>query len=230
MMVQALKWDSRFFNLKIGKINNLSQAPLTDELQKYDLVYIESLNAGKLNKKLAAHFHIVFTDKKTIYLKSVDKNPEKPDKNISTYPFKTANKKLTDIAVQSGAYSRFKLDTHFKKDDYKKLYIKWIHNSVAKKSADAVLIYGPAKNPEGFITLIYKDKLAQIGLIAVDAASQNKGIGKALINAAEYFALKKRITTLQVITQTENRNACKFYEKRGFKKDAIIYTHHHWNK
>lgn len=232
MIVQPLKWDSKFFNLTIGKIDaaeKLNQLS-SESIKEYDLIYIEQLNTNKIKKEYSKLFNIQFTDKKTIYLKKLDKKPDKIDSNIQEYSLKTANKKIIDIAIQSGGFSRFKLDNNFEQDQYKKLYEKWIKNSVTKKSADLVLVYGDVKKPMGFITLIYKKQFVQIGLIAVDAELQNNGIGKALINAAEYFALKKRIPKLQVITQSENKNACLFYEKRGFQKDAIIYTHHHWKK
>lgn len=230
MTLQPLKWDSKFFNLKIGKITDVEQPLSAQEIKEYDLIYIEQLNDKKIKKKSATLFNIEYTDKKINYLKTLKKGTPQVHGNIKEYHFKTANKKLTDLAIQSGVYSRFKLDSQFSDEWYKKLYIQWIKNSVKKKSADVVLVYGDVKKPEGFITLLFKGQLAQIGLIAVDAEHQNKGIGKALIGAAEYFAEKNNCTKLQVITQSENKNACHFYEKRGFKKESIIYTHHHWNK
>ena len=113
---------------------------------------------------------------------------------------------------------------------YKKLYSVWIKNSVEKKSADIVLIYGTIQNPLCFITVVLKNETAYIGLLAVSESHQNKGIGKALIEAAGNFALKNNLFKLQVITQSENTNACAFYKKNGFKKDTVIYTYHHWNK
>ena len=64
----------------------------------------------------------------------------------------------------------------------------------------------------------------------MDIASQNKGIGKSLINAAEHFGMEENCSKLQIITQAANKIACHFYENCGFKKNALIYTHHHWNK
>lgn len=228
MALHPLKWDSTFFNLKIGKISDIESLPSAQEIKEYDLIYIEQLNDKKIKKKAAALFNIDYTDKKINFLKILKKDTQEPDKNIKEYNSKTANKKLIDLAIQSGVFSRFKLDSHFSDEGYKKLYIQWIKNSVKKKSADLVLVYGDARKPEGFITLLFKEQLAQIGLIAVDSEHQKKGIGKALISAVEYYAKKNNCTKLQVVTQAENKNACHFYEKRGFKNESVIYTHHHW--
>ena len=80
------------------------------------------------------------------------------DSEVHMYTNKTTNKKLTDLALLSGAYSRFKLDTNFKKKSYEHLYAKWIENSVNKKIAFCVLIVGDEKNPDGFITVQKKRK------------------------------------------------------------------------
>ncbi len=231
MMIEPLKWDSKFFNLKIGKITDDNQQvlPSSSDIKRYDLIYVEKLDKKNLDKKFIRLLNINFTDEKKIYLKTLeDKNPA--DKNINEYILKTANKKITELAIQSGAYSRFKLDLNFAKDHYKKLYVKWIKNSVEKKSANVVFVYGDVKNPLGFITLVFKEEMVQVGLIAVGYEDQKKGIGKALLSAAENFALKNNFTKLQVVTQSENKNACRFYEKCGFEKKAVIYTHHHWDK
>lgn len=232
-LILPLKWDSDFFNLNIGKINNVAAShKITKKmLDKYNLIYIEHPNKKKCTELLNSdQFNITFTDQKTIYQKKIKGEPTLLNEKVSIYPLKSASKQLIALSIQAGSFSRFKLDENFKKDRYKKLYTQWIKNSVQKKSADILLVYGDYKNPQGFITLIFKDNLVQIGLIAVDNLEQNKGIGKDLIQAAEFFAKKNNFNTLQVITQTINENACMFYEKQGFKKQVLIYTHHHWKK
>ncbi len=47
-----------------------------------------------------------------------------------------------------------------------------------------------------------------------------QGIGKALIEAAGNFALKNNFFKLQVITQSENTNACAFYKKWRSSRQA----------
>lgn len=231
MNLKPLPWDSTFFNLKIGKICDTDINPDFCELdiKYYDLIYIEKLKIKKLNKELSKIINPSYIDKKDIYIKTIGFESEK-DPKVKPYQLNTPNSALIKLAIQSAAFSRFKLDKNFKNDLYKKLYSIWIKNSVEKKSADIVLIYGTIQNPLGFITVVLKNETAYIGLLAVSESHQNKGIGKALIEAAGNFALKNNLFKLHVITQSENTNACAFYKKNGFKKDSVIYTYHHWNK
>lgn len=228
MNIAPLKWDSDFFNLKIGKISNVEFAviPALEEVRLYDLIYIEETEKTNSNNSLE---QIKFTDKKIIYSKILKDIPVLSSE-ISEYTSTEINDKLLDLAIQSGAFSRFKLDIKFEANAYKKLYKQWIINSVTKQSADMVLVYGDSKNPKGFITLVFKPTFAQIGLIAVDANEQHQGIGKALINAAAAYASQNNFTNLQVITQAINKDACLFYERCGFNKENEIHTHHYWNK
>jgi dTDP-4-amino-4,6-dideoxy-D-galactose acyltransferase len=229
MAIEELKWDSSFFKLKIGilKTENHLVDFLEADINSFDLIYIEEKKNNKLPKQFLSKFNITYTDEKITYVKKVKKNTAL-DQKINQYLLPVANKKLIELSIQSGAFSRFKLDNHFKLTQYKKFYTTWIKNSVQHKIADKLLVYGDIHSPSGFITIIYKNNFAQIGLIAVDTNCQNSGIGTTLISAAEYFAFKHNFTTLQVVTQAANKNACSFYEKYGFKKREIIYTHHHW--
>lgn len=232
-IIQALTWDSDFFQLRIGKIDELSklQSITAAAINLFDLIYIEQ-TAQNLDTFLEnqTNFNITYTDIKTIYRKQLLHNVTSADKQITVYPFATTNDALINLSIQAGAFSRFKLDPNFGATSYKNLYRQWIENAVQKVSADIVLVYGDIQYPKGFITLVFKENLAKVGLIAVDQQHQNEGIGKALMEAAEYFAIKNNFTTLEIITQTENKNACAFYERIGCHQTNILYTHHHWKK
>lgn len=231
MSILPLKWDSSFLKLNVDKLVEptrlISLAP--EAIAKYDVIYIENNHSKKLPKAIKSLFHIEYTDHKIIYSKKVVAQ-NMLNTNVQPYSSSFASKKMIELAIQSGAYSRFKLDSKFDSNVYKKLYTKWIRNSVALKTANIVLVYGNVKNPLGFITIVGQEKKARIGLIAVDETKQNAGIGRALIIAAENFALHNNFTTLQVITQSKNKIACTFYEKCGFKKESEIITYHHWKQ
>ncbi len=200
--------------------------PFLPNIKQFDLIYIEETAKNKSSKIIEK---ISFTDKKITYKKRLNKI-EIESNEIVEYTSKRVNKNLLLLAIQSASFSRFKLDEKFKKQSYKKLYSQWIKNSVIKKSADIILVYGKKREPKGFITLVFKSTYAQIGLIAVGVDAQNQGIGKALINAAANYATKNNFTTLHVVTQSINKEACIFYERCGFKKQKEFYTHHYWNK
>jgi dTDP-4-amino-4,6-dideoxy-D-galactose acyltransferase len=230
MRIKTVKWDSDFFKLKIGKLetDDFSITDFETEKNKFDLIYIQSAT-DSLEYLEALSFSSLFEDRKLIYTKQINISAQ-ADENISIYKNKTANKNLIRLALLSGAYSRFKLDSNFKKKSYEHLYTKWIENSVNKKMAFCVLIYGDEKNPDGFISIQKKGNEAQVGLFTVNDNARNKGIGKKLLEAAEYYAQKHNFDTLNITTQASNKPACMLYEKCGFTVKSSINTFHYWNK
>jgi GNAT superfamily N-acetyltransferase len=60
----------------------------------------------------------------------------------------------------------------------------------------------------------------------VDANQRKKGIGKALLNHAKQFCIKKRYKGLALETATDNP-AQKLYEQLDWKKDTEVY-HYFW--
>lgn len=230
MLIKTVKWDSSFFGIKIGRIDiaDFTLPAFEKAKNKFGLIYIQDLDGN------SEHFETVkslahFEDKKIIYSKKIIKTTL-PDEGVAVYNSKTANKNLVNLALLSGSYSRFKLDSNFKKKDFEQLYKKWIEKSVAKKIAFCVLISGNEKNPDGFITIQKNGDDAQVGLFAVNDNARNKGIGKKLIAAAEYIAQINNFDTLKIATQASNKPACKLYEKCGYTIQSNINTFHYWNK
>lgn len=230
MYIKTLKWDSDFFKLKIGKIEtaDFTINDFENEKNKFDLIYIQAPNKQTESFESIASF-AQFEDKKLIYTKKISQTVQ-PDEKITVYKDKTANKNLIRLALLSGAYSRFKLDSNFKKRSYEHLYAKWIENSVNKKMAFCVLVYGDEKNPDGFISIQKKGDEAQVGLFTVNDNARNRGIGKKLLEAAEYYTQKHNFDTLNIATQASNKPACMLYEKCGFTVKSSINTFHYWNK
>ncbi len=57
--------------------------------------------------------------------------------------------------------------------------------------------------------------------LSVAKSSQRQGIGKALMQEAENWAKKKKITDLTVMVYSFNKQAIKFYEKNGYGSYSI---------
>jgi dTDP-4-amino-4,6-dideoxy-D-galactose acyltransferase len=230
MLIKPVRWDSVFFGLKIGRITstNFDRDLFEKEKNKFDLIYIQHISPILLQDHPPVE-GVQFEDRKITYSKTVEDIPLLPA-GISLFTGKAPNKQLVELALQSGEFSRFRLDLNFKKKSYEHLYTKWIQNSANKKLAFCILIYGDISNPDGFITLQRKGDTAHVGLFAVSKQARNKGIGKKLMLAAEHIAHKYHFKQLNVITQSDNKLACRLYERCGFMADSVIFTYHYWNK
>ncbi len=226
-----LEWDSKFFNKRIAFIDGFkaTDTQISKEVDKFlqcntDCIYLYTRRSVNLPE-----YDIVLVDKKRFYV--LDK-PEYKELSYHPYisqPVYTGEpSELYDLALQSGEHSRFKIDPHFSEDEFSSLYKKWVDNSVKEGFADFVLV---ALNPEpqGFITAkIHKDRVS-IGLFATDKNHRGKGIGSWLIQEIINVASERRLK-VEVVTQADNKTACEFYERRGFKKVDEQYVYHIWSK
>jgi dTDP-4-amino-4,6-dideoxy-D-galactose acyltransferase len=143
---------------------------------------------------------------------------------------------LEQLALQSGAYSRFRLDTRFDAAVFVRLYQQWLRKSLAHELAREVFVYHPpgtgntsvAQAPLGLMTLDAQPGRASIGLVAVDAGARRQGIGRALVQAAKQRAAFWQLSQIQVVTQLDNREACQFYQRCGFRQEAVEHIYHLW--
>ncbi|MDP4285617.1 MAG: GNAT family N-acetyltransferase [Bacteroidota bacterium] len=235
-IIKKLEWDSDFFNINICRINNNISShedlkKVIKELKKYDidLGYYSSVQPLKELNHNSEPYDITFVDKKVTYLKEI-KNKHQIQYSITAYMGEYPNDMLINLAIQSGIYSRFNIDSRISRVKYEELYRQWIVNSVNKKFAKEVLVCYGNDSILGFITVGEKNLIADIGLIAVDANYRGKGIGKSLIYAAENWFIQHNYKQVQVITQTDNLSACKLYENCGYMKNKIEYFYHLWKK
>lgn len=234
--IDILNWDSNFFNNKICRINGsitnvdeLSNILIELSKQDIDLAYYSSPFALGGHLLISKLYSINLVDRKTTYVKKI--NQDAPFHNsVIKYASKYPNQKLLDLSVQSGVYSRFKVDNKIGRSKYEELYKEWITNSVNKKIAKEVLVY-LQNEIAGFVTLGEKNSRADIGIIAVDEHYRGKGIGKGLMLSAEkWFANYSNFTQIQVVTQGDNAPACKLFESCGYKVDKVDFFYHLWRK
>ena len=177
MSINKLDWDSNFFGYTIGRVD--VKNPKAFDFPKfkknaaaYKLVYlfadqkIESSKVQLVDSKLTfskqlEHANLDETNEVSIFTKGKDDF-----------------EKIAKLALQSGKYSRFKIDSNFKNNEYELLYKKWIRNSIYEEKALEVAIFKDNKEILGFLTLEKKnDSLCDIGLVAVDQNARGKKIG-----------------------------------------------------
>jgi len=230
MLINKLSWDSDFFGYPIGIIS-LSENESLDEAilykSSYKLIYISSKNelANFANK--IRHVDTKITFKKNILNQNYDLGNSichSFDSNIHDYS------QLKILALESGKYSRFKLDRNFRNGEFEKLYTKWLDESIKKKIAREVFVYTKNNDVVGFITVGKKTSiLYDIGLISVSPNYQGQGIGSILIKNAEVYASLQNAHDMQVVTQEQNSNGVNLYIKNGYRVDTKVFIYHYWD-
>lgn len=222
-----LKWDSNFFGFGVAKIdvrdsNDLLVASEIERLQKEGtkLIYIFSERLISL-----AGYNALLVDQKRSYLLSNPsfKTSKRTISSVTQHP-----EQLYELAWQAGEYSRYKVDPMISDDDFKRLYRRWVDNSVNGQLADYVLACKEDEIYSGFITAKVKDHAISIGLIATDSKYRGKGIGNTLIQEIKNLAYNKNLA-VEVTTQANNITACAFYEHNGFRIGHQEYIYHVWS-
>ncbi len=231
-----LEWDTRFFGYSVAKINlnhegieKINNLFNQIAIEKIHLTYIfvspdDSEIIGFLEKKRCA-----LVDQKTTFSKKAENRLIK-NNEIFEFRKKTPTVKLKKLALLAGQYSRFQNDENFKNNEYERLYIEWLNNSLLKKLAKKTFIAKRMQETIGFTTLNYQNNYAEIGLIAVDRKFQGMGVGSDLIYKTENEAVEIGFNELRVVTQLNNKAACRLYEKCDFTKKEVTNIFHFWQQ
>lgn len=228
-----LDWDSHFFGKKIGRIDVTDDyISLVENIEKvfqqqYDLIYVFENNSTDIPSEILTKFNGKLVDRKITYTAQIEDLRTKSTVEIKEFGSLDSSS-LYDLAYLSGNHSRFRLDKGLGIENFKRLYREWINKSVSHQIAKKVFVYEDNGQIKGMITLGIKEKVANIGLIAVDETLQGKGVGMSLIDACVKYCKTETIATLDVPTQLDNTKACRFYEKCGFTEKSVQNIYHFW--
>jgi dTDP-4-amino-4,6-dideoxy-D-galactose acyltransferase len=232
-----LAWDSAHFGFPVARLSAAATpAELVDALAElrsvaYRLAYW-SVPTGDVERVAAARRaggHLA--DEKLTYVRPLG-GGEPPSSHaryaVERFVGDRPDAALMRLAILSGEYSRFRRDPSFPGELADMLYTRWIERSVGGEIADEVLVARDLGIIVGMITLGRAGERGDIGLVAVDPAAQGKGLGRLLVTeAGRRFAAAGR-TAAQVVTQGENRAACRLYESCGYSIERSETVFHFW--
>lgn len=230
--VSLADWDTEFFGYPVARVELKNPTPgelenVEEKLSELNIRFASifcSLKDEAANHWAADRGELL--DVKTTYIIDVQSWPE--DVEIQEVTKADFSPELLSLALQSGQYSRFRLDPHLLKDEFARMYEVWLKRSLAHEIAFTVMTIWRENRPVGLLTLGEKNDRADIGLLAVDQEMRGQGIGKQLLRAAHHRAQIKGFTTLQVVTQGRNTPACAFYESQGFQQEVVENVYHLW--
>jgi len=228
--VRPLEWDSDFFGFKIGRADistdeaGLSLVDIKQNLQsRFELLYVFGNSDVSFHESNAN-----LIDRKVVF--SLDNPPCcETNENVMIWPTQFGlTEELLELALESGKYSRFRLDDRFPKGSYERLYTCWIEKSVNHSIATEVFCYMIEGKPRGLVTIDIKEGIGIIGLVAMHKSFQHRGIGTSLMRHVIHYAHEKQCEKLLVATQLDNEPACHLYKKCGMVIDSITKIWHWW--
>ncbi len=147
--------------------------------------------------------------------------PVEPAKHDEVY-------ELQDIAKGALLFSRFN-DIVFPVDARARVYAEWLTKAVRGEFDDICLVTRNNSELSGFITCrIDYGNVCRVGLVAVKNGYRNKGIGKALLQAVEKFAVDSDCRYMNITTQYSNKSAISFYASSGYIL-SYVYLWLYWS-
>jgi dTDP-4-amino-4,6-dideoxy-D-galactose acyltransferase len=135
---------------------------------------------------------------------------------------------IEGLAIESGEYSRFSVDTNLPREKFVDLYKIWINRSLSKEIASEVLVIREEDRVVGMVTLDDKNGRGEIDLIAVNRNCRRKKYGEKLVRAAQHWFLANGFEFGEVVTQGANIPAIKLFKKCGYSIESIKYFYHFW--
>lgn len=226
MKIKNLEWDSRFFQKKIGLIEGGEEIKSFSDIETFELLYVKQ-NEDKYIE--IDNFIQTYIETKVIFSKKTSQNNLAPNSFIfSAVNTIIEKEQIYKLALESGKFSRFKLDDKFEDHEFEALYKTWVDNSFSKEFANAILVYKEKNIIRGFITYKIMHGYATIGLLAVCNENQGKGIGSKLLEAVENELNNMQIKELRIPTQLQNEQACFFYTKLGYRIIVKTIIKHYW--
>jgi dTDP-4-amino-4,6-dideoxy-D-galactose acyltransferase len=235
--IQKVEWDSNFFGFPIGELNvNTSSADLAKAIDYgrelgIKLLYIRLNNWDSEFHEKIVERNGIQVDTKVTYEKEVSTVIGQANIQIEEINDITCiSRQLLDIVFQTGKFSRFNLDKSFGRENFESLYSLWLTRSVSGELADKVYLHRSENCINGYTTLKVNNKTGQIILIGVDESQRGKGMGYQLLLSAEQYFSERNCNSINVVTQADNREACRFYEKHGFTLLKKEFIYHLWIK
>jgi len=232
---EILKWDSDFFGFKVAKITakNVNKAELESLLKELktlnvSLAYFAADTKDFLSIEAAESLNGFFTGQKVTYVLTLEYSKEShlsKNKKIKKFVEKKPDKDLINLIVDGGKFSRFYLDPKIKNKQYVELHKLWITNSVKNNT---IFVIENNEKIIAFVSLNEKNNRGNIDFIVVDKNHRGKGLATKLMEYAHIWFVLNGYKTVRADTQIKNINACKMYEKLGYKKEKVEKIYHFW--
>lgn len=230
----VLDWDSRLFGYPVARLRSHALTPGSygNALRAMKhagvrLAYAITPWHGREARAVIEQAGGSMVDRRVAYRKELPGTIACPA-DVEVWPGLDCASELESLALESGHYSRFRIDPKIPPHVFPELYLTWIRRSVRGEIAQAVLVSRRAGEITGMVTLVLNDKRAKIALMAVHRAHRGEGTGSRLMEAAEAWSHSHAAETLDVQTQGANTGACALYRAAGCSVVQEQAIYHVW--
>ena len=222
-MIVPLEWDSAHFGFPVARVEpgDLPLCELESDLNQASgagtrLVYCLRPLDRKIPEETLARFGGRALTASLLYRKSLAHGRKQRCGEVAIESLRCVplSDDLRRLAPCIGSYSRFRLDPDVPEEAFVRLYEIWLERSLRGEIAEQVLVArGEDGTALGLITVVRPDPATgRIGLVGVAEAARGRGVGGALVAAAEAAMEAGGASRAEVVTQLENDAGRGLYE------------------
>lgn len=236
----CLPWDSEFFGVRIGRVNETRlRADTAVHVQAwakeneidclYFLAEMDDVETVIHAKRAGFMLHDI-----RVLLEAKRSSPRyRPVYDGNEITLRDAEPgdvpALRRIASSVHTDTRFYHDPNFANEKCDELYATWIEKCCANEYQTVLVALWNGRPAGYFAYFVDPDSIcAHIDLVGVDPAYHGKGIGSVLASHAMDRIDQSRAQTVRVVTQGRNMAAQGLYQRFGFTTVAMHLWYHWW--
>jgi dTDP-4-amino-4,6-dideoxy-D-galactose acyltransferase len=248
---EVLAWDSEFFGCRIGRVRNdhdgrldrvrLAAVDAWCRAEQIDGLYFLAGCGDPATLALAEAGGFRLVDLRVTLDRETTALPVPAAASPAVRPVRPEDvPELRRIAAASHQDSRFYADPHFDRARCDELYATWIEKSCRGAVSDTAHPEDTVLVPEtadgraaGYISCLLRpgaggEAEGEIGLLAVGAEAQGRGMGGALVGAALRWFVERGAARVRDVTQGRNARAQRLYQTHGLLTHSIGLWFHRW--
>jgi len=214
--LEPLNWENQFFGV------NSSLVRISEDAEPLTPSRLDSWS--RVQAKIPAHRTDLLDSLQALGFQFVE---GEVDLCLAVEPFQTAAdfevaqvehiNILREQAAQVFQQSRFRAPW-YQPHDSGRFYAQWVENAVHGTFDNQCLLLTENGVIRGFVTLRQLNaQEARVGLLA------GRGMGSALMTAAQNWCQQRGLNTLRIATQVSNRAALRLYIQRGAIIDSTAF-------
>ena len=231
---ELLEWDSRHFQLSIGRVtssglSSSSTRPIEEwrHANNVDCLYLLAPVDGLASVRLAEDLGFRLIDLRVTLARHLDGAPSGLPDGIRRF----RDGDLPVLKTMAGSLhqdSRFCTDPHFPAAHSRRLFEVWIEQTCTDPT-HVVLVAERDGRPVGYVAIERRTpQTGRIQLIGVEPTLHRRGIGGDLVAAACHHLAAAHASHVDVVTQGRNLAAQRLYQKHGFVTCAQELWYHWW--
>ncbi len=114
----------------------------------------------------------------------------------------------------------------FQERKFRRDHLDWI----LRNPKALTLLADEGRQLAGAVMLLFEGRVCRVLSVAVAPGSRRKGLGSAMMHAAEEEARARGCELVRLEVSTRNVAAIEMYRRLGYRTDGVLYGYYSWGE